>query len=94
MKGTLSNALAQFFINRPQIPPTIETDIFVSLKLQKLLEDCWNYEPSQRPSFSEIIPILDDLLVEIAIPDPTGSELWKRRILRAVFLTSLSSHLI
>jgi serine/threonine protein kinase len=45
--------------------------------LSKLMEDCWQADPEGRPTFDEIIKRLDDILVEIAIPDEAGCNFWK-----------------
>jgi len=43
---------------RPDIPDSIKDD-----KLVKLMQECWDTDPDQRPSFSEINSRLDDMLV-------------------------------
>jgi len=56
---------------RPEIPRDCPS------RIAKLLEDCWQKEPSARPSFSSIITRLDRILVDVAINDPLGRKLWE-----------------
>jgi len=56
---------------RPHVPD--DTD----LVLKRLIEACWQKEPSPRPSFPEIVDKFRTILVESAIQDPTGREFWK-----------------
>jgi len=44
--------------------------------LEKLLNKCWDIQPDNRPTFDEIITILDDLLIETAIPDEKARIFW------------------
>lgn len=61
---------------RPIIPLDIEPS------LGKLIEDCWQHSPSDRPSFEEITNRLDYILIDIAIPDLIGRMFWKEFFLR------------
>ena len=47
-----------------------------SPKLRKLLEACWAPNPVNRPSFAEIIKILDDIILEETIPDEVARGFW------------------
>lgn len=49
--------------------------------LRQLVADCWQNSPRKRPSFDEILTRLEVMLIEYAIPDPHGAELWKSRFL-------------
>lgn len=60
---------------RPIIPP----DTLDSLK--RLIERCWDKEPSRRPSFREIVVALEHIIVEAAIANQRGREFWKRYFL-------------
>lgn len=60
---------------RPIIPP----DTLESLK--RLIERCWDKDPTRRPSFREIVVALEHVSVEAAINDTRGREFWKRYFL-------------
>jgi len=60
---------------RPPIPP--ETDP----SLKALMEVCWHPDPSRRPSFTQIIPILDSVMIDCIIGDEQGNKFWKNRFL-------------
>jgi len=57
---------------RPPLPP----DCLESLR--KLIERCWDKDPSRRPNFRELIVMLDHVAIEAAISDKKGREFWKR----------------
>ena len=59
-------------------PPVDET---ILPSIRNLLELCWHKDPELRPSFAEIIKILDVILVDAAIKDLDGRELWKNEFL-------------
>ena len=63
---------------RPEIPRDCPP------RIAKLLEDCWQKNPSARPSFSSIITRLDRILVDVAINDPLGRKLWEGSFLSKV----------
>jgi len=77
--------------------PPIPKDTLPSLR--QLIERCWDKEPSARPSFAEIIPILDQVIVDVAIPDVHGRNVWKKnflgqeKVLYEQFLSAFLSHL-
>ncbi|KAL6063525.1 Dual specificity protein kinase [Balamuthia mandrillaris] len=58
------------------IRPPIPENLLPSLK--NLIECCWNGNPKKRPSFAEILDILDDVVIELLIKDEDGRELWKK----------------
>jgi len=60
---------------RPPIPNTC----LPSLKF--LIESCWQKDLTKRPSFAQIIPMLDIVIVDSNIADPAGRELWKKYFL-------------
>ena len=63
--------------------PTIPEDCPGSLK--DLIVNCWNKEPSLRPSFKEIINKLDYVIVDSAIPtDFHGKKFWGANFLKKV----------
>jgi len=77
--------------------PPISKDTLPSLK--SLIEKCWDKDPGVRPSFSEIIPMLDQVIVDVAIPDVHGRTFWKKnflgkeKVLYDEFLSAFLSHL-
>lgn len=66
-------------ITRENERPPIPFDLHPSLKA--LMEKCWHKDPSCRPSFTEILPILDSILVDCLIDDPIGNKFWKDNFL-------------
>jgi serine/threonine protein kinase len=46
--------------------------------LRTLIEDCWNHDAELRPSFTEVLPRLYDIILEVSIADPVGRMLWRR----------------
>lgn len=49
--------------------------------LWRLMEMCWDKEPAERPSFAEILPMLDVVIVDVTIADSVGKKFWKRSFL-------------
>mmetsp|Transcript_28558 Transcript_28558/g.71798 ORF Transcript_28558/g.71798 Transcript_28558/m.71798 type:complete len:494 (-) Transcript_28558:138-1619(-) len=60
---------------RPEIPPDTPPSI------SQLLQKCWAKDPEERPSFAEIINLLDSIMVDVAINDEAGRQLWKHNFL-------------
>lgn len=60
---------------RPEIPKDCPTSI------SSLLRQCWTKDPQDRPSFTEIINFLDNIMVDVALNDPDGRQLWKQHFL-------------
>jgi len=60
---------------RPEIP----ADTHPSLRA--LMETCWQADPSKRPSFAKIIPIIDSVLVDCLVSDSIGCQFWKDHFL-------------
>jgi len=56
---------------RPPIPP----DTLPSIR--SLLELCWHRNPEMRPSFKQIIEMIDLLLPSCCIRDPVGAAFWQ-----------------
>lgn len=46
-----------------------------------LMERCWHREPTQRPTFTQIIAMLQRILVDVAVSDPVGNEFWTTHLL-------------
>lgn len=68
--GTFKKAITKDH-ERPQIP----SDTHPSIKA--LMEACWHPDPSRRPSFTEILRILDSVLIDCLIDDPVANKFWK-----------------
>jgi len=51
-----------------------------SIGFCQLLEACWHANPERRPSFSEILRILDDLLTENGSSSSSSFKNWSRRL--------------
>lgn len=66
---------------RPHIPD--DTDD----ALRRLIECCWQQEWELRPSFPEIVTALDYLLIDCAISDDIGRQLWRERFISEVIPT-------
>jgi serine/threonine protein kinase len=49
--------------------------------LRYLIEACWQKEPVKRPSFAQIIPMLDIVVVDATVEDEAGRDLWKKNFL-------------
>jgi len=49
--------------------------------LRKLLENCWDKNPKNRPSFSEVIKRIDEVICDVTISDPVGNHFWKKHFL-------------
>lgn len=47
-------------------------------KLRYLIEECWQEKSDARPSFGQIIPILEDITVSCALNDIDAQNLWKK----------------
>jgi hypothetical protein len=45
--------------------------------LVNLLESCWNTVPDKRPSFDQIIDMIDEAMIDCSIPDEYAAQLWK-----------------
>jgi len=56
---------------RPDIPVECEES------LRNLINNCWDKNPNKRPSFTEIINDLDDVIIDVALKDPVGRRFWK-----------------
>lgn len=63
--------------HRPTVPPKTPAS------LVELMERCWHRDPVQRPSFREIIAMLQRVIVDVAVSDAVGNEFWKAQLLTA-----------
>ena len=55
--------------------PTIPTKCPTSLK--NLMERCWHKDASERPSFKEIIKIVNEIIIDVSVTDSIGNKFWK-----------------
>lgn len=44
--------------------------------LKKLMEDGWDKDPLFRPNFADIIQTLEEIMVEVSIPDKESRDFW------------------
>jgi serine/threonine protein kinase len=49
--------------------------------LARLMELCWDPDSEKRPSFAEVIPMLDVVIVDVTVSDEVGRKFWKRSFL-------------
>ncbi|KYR00273.1 SH2 domain-containing protein [Tieghemostelium lacteum] len=56
---------------RPTIPPHFPKS------LRTLMTRCWDHDPKNRPSFSEVSSELNNVLIDIALPNAESSQFWK-----------------
>lgn len=56
-------------------------DSFKEESIREFLSACWHRLPDKRPSFREIVHLIDHILVDIAISDPLAREFWKAKYL-------------
>eukprot|EP01116_Phalansterium_solitarium_P008959 TRINITY_DN22936_c0_g1_i1.p1 TRINITY_DN22936_c0_g1~~TRINITY_DN22936_c0_g1_i1.p1 ORF type:complete len:525 (-),score=169.82 TRINITY_DN22936_c0_g1_i1:227-1801(-) len=56
---------------RPPISDAIEPS------LKRLIQQCWQPDPSKRPNFTTILKDLDEVMIDISIKDPVGRAFWK-----------------
>jgi len=54
--------------------PPIPSDMLPRLKA--LINRCWDAKPAVRPSFAQIITVLEEILVDCAINDEIGRDFW------------------
>jgi serine/threonine protein kinase len=67
---------------RPPIPDSIHP------ALRKLMEDCWDKDPSVRPNFTDILTRLDSVLIDCLIPaDADANAFWKNNFLGKIHAT-------
>eukprot|EP00027_Filamoeba_sp_ATCC50430_P018551 CAMPEP_0168567218 /NCGR_PEP_ID=MMETSP0413-20121227/14878_1 /TAXON_ID=136452 /ORGANISM="Filamoeba nolandi, Strain NC-AS-23-1" /LENGTH=511 /DNA_ID=CAMNT_0008599375 /DNA_START=169 /DNA_END=1704 /DNA_ORIENTATION=+ len=49
--------------------------------LKKLIAKCWSPYPEERPTFEQIIPLFDIIVIEYLIHDEHGKKLWEKHFL-------------
>lgn len=78
-----------FQIWRNGVRPKIPANCITSLK--KLMQECWHYDHTRRPSFERINRKIDQILIQIAIPDDQARRFWKKYFFRQVCVPSIST---
>jgi serine/threonine protein kinase len=63
---------------RPPIPVNVHPN------LKALMEVCWDVDPRRRPTFQQILPIIDSVLVDVILDDPEANRFWKTYFLGKV----------
>lgn len=48
------------------------------------MQKCWHADPSSRPSFTQIIPIIESVIIDCLIDDPIANKFWKNNFLTLV----------
>jgi len=61
---------------RPAIPDTCPE------RLRSLITACWDPEPGNRPSFADIVPQFDEIIVDAVINDENGRKMWKKYFMK------------
>lgn len=56
-------------------------DSFKEESIKEFLSACWHRLPDKRPSFRDIVHLIDHILVDIAISDLHAREFWKAKYL-------------
>eukprot|EP01095_Lingulamoeba_sp_RSL-Kostka_P001906 TRINITY_DN126_c1_g1_i1.p1 TRINITY_DN126_c1_g1~~TRINITY_DN126_c1_g1_i1.p1 ORF type:complete len:324 (+),score=123.75 TRINITY_DN126_c1_g1_i1:92-1063(+) len=73
------NAMIDLIVNndaRPEIPDTCPE------RLAVLIQACWDSEPANRPTFTEIVPQFDAIIVDAIINDKNGRRLWSKYFMK------------
>jgi serine/threonine protein kinase len=60
---------------RPVIPDDCENS------LKELLKKCFHQNPNLRPSFTDIISSLEEVIIDVTVKDPYGRDFWKQNYL-------------
>ena len=55
-----------------------------------LINQCWDPEPRNRPTFAEIIPQFDEIIVDGIITDKIGCKMWKKYFMKDKLRESVS----
>jgi len=58
---------------RPNIPQECPD------KLRRVIQMCWQPLAKDRPSFGEILSLLDDVIIDVLISDKTGRHFWREK---------------
>lgn len=69
--GTFKRAICMRDV-RPPIHPDMPK------AFQELLEMCWHKDAAKRPKFSQIIPMMEELMISAAVKDPEAASFWKK----------------
>eukprot|EP01088_Endostelium_zonatum_P008835 TRINITY_DN21998_c0_g1_i1.p1 TRINITY_DN21998_c0_g1~~TRINITY_DN21998_c0_g1_i1.p1 ORF type:complete len:260 (+),score=22.42 TRINITY_DN21998_c0_g1_i1:3-782(+) len=57
----------------------IDQSLAPSKRLKTLVEQCWNQNPNDRLPFIKVAEEIDEIILEDAIGDPKGKELWRTK---------------
>ncbi|KAL6077557.1 serine/threonine-protein kinase STY13 [Balamuthia mandrillaris] len=60
---------------RPTIPKSCP------IALRDLIEACWRSEPGKRPTFQQMLPKFDEIIIQAVISDLAGQRLWTTHFL-------------
>jgi hypothetical protein len=88
--GTFKRAITKEN-ERPEIPRNVQEQY---PSLTELMQRCWHPDSTQRPSFTQIMPIIDSVLVDCLIDDPTANTFWKHYFLGKVLHHSFVTRLL
>lgn len=53
----------------------------------ELLQKCWHKIPDSRPSFTEIVEEIEDIMIECAIKDEDGRRFWREQLPKKEFIS-------
>ena len=70
--------LKEIVITKQERPPIPD---YCPRTLAKLIEKCWHQDPTERPAFTEIIPLFDIIILEAIIADKMGRKLWRKHFM-------------
>jgi hypothetical protein len=70
--------LKEIVVQRGERPPIPD---YCPRTLSKLIEKCWHQDPTERPAFTEIIPLFDIIILEAIITDKIGRKLWRKHFM-------------
>jgi hypothetical protein len=57
--------------------------------LAKLLTAAWAHDPAKRPTFLDLITMIEELLIDAAITDASGRKLWNNFWFRVSHFTDM-----
>mmetsp|Transcript_18128 Transcript_18128/g.51128 ORF Transcript_18128/g.51128 Transcript_18128/m.51128 type:complete len:540 (+) Transcript_18128:203-1822(+) len=61
-------------ITRHHVRPPIPEN--TAVEIRRLMELCWHRDPDKRPSFQNVISLLDDAILKVSIEDKKAREFW------------------
>jgi len=71
-------SIEEFFddVIEKQVRPTIPKD--VPADVADLIRRCWAHEPSERPSFDQVITDIDGIIINTLVNDTEGRKVWAK----------------